>query len=58
MAEYEQVANAFVTYYYQMFDADRSQLGGLYGPDSMMTFEGAAVQGAEAIVAKFLVRAI
>jgi hypothetical protein len=30
MASIEQIGQSFVNYYYQIFDNDRSQLGGLY----------------------------
>jgi hypothetical protein len=53
--EFEQVGRAFVDFYYQTFDTDRTQLLSMYGADSMMTFEGTAVQGPELIVQKFLV---
>lgn len=45
------MAAGFASHYYGQFDADRTQLGALYGPDSMLTFEDKQVQGAEAIVA-------
>ncbi|WFD37117.1 Nuclear transport factor 2 [Malassezia japonica] len=48
----EQVAQQFTDYYYTTFDADRSQLAALYRPQSMLTFEGAQTQGAQAIVEK------
>lgn len=46
-----EVAAGFAQHYYGQFDADRSQLGALYGPDSMLTFEDKQVQGADQIVA-------
>ena len=46
------MAEQFVEFYYKTFDSDRTQLGSLYGPDSMLTFEAAPVQGAAAIVQK------
>ncbi|WFD00658.1 Nuclear transport factor 2 [Malassezia yamatoensis] len=45
----EQIAQQFTDYYYSTFDSDRSQLAALY---SMLTFEGAQTQGAQAIVEK------
>ncbi|UZJ55509.1 hypothetical protein CBS101457_004829 [Exobasidium rhododendri] len=48
----EAIAEQFCNFYYQTFDADRSTLGALYRPTSMLTFEGAQVQGSEAIVDK------
>ncbi|WFD36853.1 Nuclear transport factor 2 [Malassezia cuniculi] len=50
----EQVAQQFTNYYYTTFDQDRSQLGPLYRPQSMLTFEGAQTQGAQAIVEKLV----
>lgn len=43
-------------FYYKTFDADRTQLAALYGPDSMLTFEAAPIQGAASIVEKLNVR--
>ncbi|TKW17173.1 hypothetical protein SEVIR_5G348800v4 [Setaria viridis] len=43
------VARAFVEYYYNTFDASRGALAALYGHTSMLSFEGHAVAGAEAI---------
>ncbi|AXA50992.1 nuclear transport factor [Malassezia restricta] len=50
----EQVAQQFTDFYYSTFDTDRSQLGSLYRPHSMLTFEGAQTQGAQAIVEKLV----
>jgi len=47
-----QVAQAFVKLYYTTFDTDRKQLGILYQPQSMWSFEGNNVQGAENIINK------
>lgn len=46
------LAKQFCDFYYAQFDQDRSQLGNLYRDHSMLTFEGAQVQGALAIVEK------
>ncbi|MQL89911.1 hypothetical protein Taro_022497 [Colocasia esculenta] len=46
------VAKAFVEHYYRTFDTDRAGLGNLYQDASMLTFEGAKIQGSQAIVAK------
>ncbi|CAL9764061.1 unnamed protein product [Musa acuminata subsp. burmannicoides] len=46
------VAKAFVDHYYQTFDSNRAALGRLYQDGSMLTFEGAKIQGAAAIAAK------
>ncbi|THU50840.1 hypothetical protein C4D60_Mb06t24570 [Musa balbisiana] len=48
----DRVAKAFVDHYYQTFDSNRAALGRLYQDGSMLTFEGAKIQGAAAIVAK------
>ncbi|XP_067930303.1 nuclear transport factor 2-like [Watersipora subatra] len=40
--------------YYQMFDADRSQLGSFFSEESQLNFEsGDVIVGREAIIAKF-----
>ncbi|XP_008798933.1 nuclear transport factor 2B-like [Phoenix dactylifera] len=46
------LAKAFVEHYYRTFDTSRPGLGNLYQEGSMLTFEGAKTQGAQAIVAK------
>ena len=46
----------FVEYYYKAFDGNRQELAGLYGNDSMLTFEAAPHQGVAAIVDKLQVR--
>ncbi|KAJ3675781.1 hypothetical protein LUZ60_004823 [Juncus effusus] len=48
----DQVAKAFVDHYYRTFDANRPSLVTLYQDSSMLTFEGAKVQGAANIAAK------
>ncbi|OBT59549.1 hypothetical protein VE04_00117 [Pseudogymnoascus sp. 24MN13] len=45
-------AEQFTDFYYNQFDADRSQLAPLYRDNSMLTFESAAVAGAGPIVEK------
>lgn len=49
-------AEQFVDFYYKTFDADRSQLANLYGPDSMLTFEASPHQGVGNIIQKLQVR--
>ena len=50
---FEEVGKAFVTHYYQQFDANnRSALGSLYQDDSMLTFEREKMQGRDAIIDK------
>lgn len=51
-ADPDSVAQAFVNHYYQTFDNNRPALGNLYQDSSMLSFEGAKTQGAQAIVAK------
>lgn len=46
------VAKAFVEHYYRTFDSNRAGLANLYQEGSMLTFEGAKTQGAQAITAK------
>ncbi|XP_008790757.1 nuclear transport factor 2B [Phoenix dactylifera] len=46
------VAKAFVEHYYRTFDSNRAGLANLYQEGSMLTFEGAKTQGAQAIAAK------
>lgn len=48
------MAQQFCDFYYQTFDADRSQLGNLYKQDSMLTFETSQLQGANDIVEKLV----
>ncbi|KAJ9504689.1 hypothetical protein QJQ45_029771 [Haematococcus lacustris] len=45
-------SQAFLTYYYQLWESNRAALGTLYQDQSMLTFEGQKLQGAQAIVAK------
>ncbi|KAJ3125914.1 Nuclear transport factor 2 [Nowakowskiella sp. JEL0407] len=52
MADPAAIAKAFTEYYYQAFQTNRAQLGGLYKDISMMTFEGTQVLGTEKIVQK------
>ncbi|PIN13760.1 Nuclear transport factor 2 [Handroanthus impetiginosus] len=49
----EMVGRAFVDHYYHLFDHDRSALGSLYQPSSMLSFEGQKILGVEDISAKF-----
>ncbi|KFY67620.1 hypothetical protein V496_01511 [Pseudogymnoascus sp. VKM F-4515 (FW-2607)] len=52
MADFAGIAKQFTDFYYNQFDADRSQLAPLYRDNSMLTFESAAVAGAGPIVEK------
>ena len=53
--QYEEIGQAFVEHYYNLFQTSRDQLASLYQDDSMMTFEGSPVQGQAAIAEKFQV---
>ncbi|KAI9499543.1 hypothetical protein BDB00DRAFT_752822 [Zychaea mexicana] len=52
MSDFNQVAEAFVKFYYETFDSNREQLGPLYREHSMLTFEGQQFSGAGNIVQK------
>ncbi|CAA92380.3 Nuclear transport factor Nxt2 [Schizosaccharomyces pombe] len=54
MADYNALATQFTQFYYQTFDSDRSQLSSLYREESMLSFEGAQLQGTKAIVEKLV----
>jgi len=49
-----QVASAFVNYYYRTFDTNRGTLASLYTQDSVLTFEGEFFRGAQAIQEKLV----
>ncbi|CAN6644741.1 nuclear transport factor 2 [Trichomonascus vanleenenianus] len=50
--DFQNLAKQFCDFYYNQFDADRSQLGNLYRESSMLTFEQTQVQGSAAIIEK------
>ncbi|KAL3680868.1 hypothetical protein R1sor_023824 [Riccia sorocarpa] len=50
--EPDAVAKAFVEHYYTTFDTQRTNLVALYQDNSMLTFEGEKIQGAQNISAK------
>ncbi|KAL3493863.1 hypothetical protein BJX62DRAFT_68598 [Aspergillus germanicus] len=52
MADFTNIAQQFVNFYYQTFDANRSGLAGLYRDNSMLTFETSSVQGVNLIMEK------
>ncbi|KAF8191439.1 hypothetical protein K438DRAFT_1830511 [Mycena galopus ATCC 62051] len=52
MADPNSVAHQFVKIYYETFDSNRAGLEQLYRDTSMLTFEGAQILGAKAIVGK------
>ncbi|KAK9463205.1 uncharacterized protein V1516DRAFT_667109 [Lipomyces oligophaga] len=52
--DFESLAGEFTKFYYAQFDGDRAQLINLYRDHSMLSFEGAQVQGAKAIIEKLV----
>lgn len=54
-ANFQDVANQFVPFYYQTFDTTREALASLYRDTSMLTYESASVVGVAAIVDKLKV---
>ncbi|KAL1968368.1 hypothetical protein VTN77DRAFT_1897 [Rasamsonia byssochlamydoides] len=52
MADFNNVAQQFVQFYYKTFDENRANLAALYRDQSMLTFETAAIQGRTAIIEK------
>lgn len=48
--DFSTLAKQFTEFYYNQFDADRSQLGNLYRDQSMLTFETSQCQGTKDIV--------
>ncbi|KAK9173237.1 Nuclear transport factor 2 (NTF2) domain protein [Cryptosporidium meleagridis] len=51
--QFDQIGKQFVQHYYQTFQTNRPALGGLYGPQSMLTWEDTQFQGQANIVNKF-----
>lgn len=51
--DFQGIGKAFITHYYNTFDNNRAGLGELYRDQSLMTFEGAQVQGRQSIMGKF-----
>ncbi|KAL4885086.1 hypothetical protein BJY04DRAFT_159372 [Aspergillus karnatakaensis] len=52
MADFANIAQQFVTFYYQTFDGNRAGLAGLYRDHSMLTFETSSAQGVSSIMEK------
>merc|ERR1712065_116636 len=50
MGDMNEIGQAFVEHYYSTFDEDRSELGPLYTNESMLSFEGDGIMGANDIV--------
>ncbi|KAJ7494562.1 hypothetical protein B0H11DRAFT_2002380 [Mycena galericulata] len=53
-ANIDAVAGQFIDFYYATFDSDRANLAALYRDNSMLSFEGAQIAGAAAIVEKLV----
>eukprot|EP01134_Creolimax_fragrantissima_P006511 CFRG6511T1 len=49
---FKEIGDQFAQFYYQTFDTNRAGLAPLYQADSMMTWEGTACQGQQAIIEK------
>eukprot|EP00906_Rhabdomonas_costata_P025312 RCo036219 len=49
---FSEVGTAFVGHYYNTFDTNRAGLMALYRDNSLMTFEGAQIQGKQKIMEK------
>ncbi|OJJ71897.1 hypothetical protein ASPBRDRAFT_43269 [Aspergillus brasiliensis CBS 101740] len=54
MADFQNIAQQFVQFYYQTFDSDRQQLAGLYRDNSMLTFETSSQMGVAPIMEKLM----
>ncbi|CAO3588513.1 unnamed protein product [Absidia cylindrospora] len=54
MADFNQIAKAFVEFYYQTFDTNRPGLQTLYREGSMLTFEGQQFRGANDVTEKLV----
>lgn len=54
--QFQEIGQAFVEHYYNLFQSDKTQLCTLYQDDSLLTFEGAQQQGQAAIAEKFRAR--
>ncbi|EFA76552.1 nuclear transport factor 2 [Heterostelium album PN500] len=46
----DQISRQFLEHYYNTFDADRKALAPLYTPQSVLTWEGKAIQGKDNII--------
>jgi len=52
---FEQVGRQFIEHYYSLFDTNkRTDLGALYQPESMLSFEGEKFQGRDNIAKKIV----
>eukprot|EP00993_Chasmostoma_nieuportense_P005062 NODE_5701_length_622_cov_321.931313_g5537_i0.p2 GENE.NODE_5701_length_622_cov_321.931313_g5537_i0~~NODE_5701_length_622_cov_321.931313_g5537_i0.p2 ORF type:complete len:122 (-),score=35.93 NODE_5701_length_622_cov_321.931313_g5537_i0:196-561(-) len=54
MTDFNAVGKAFVQHYYNTFDTNRQALSALYRDSSLMTFEGAQLQGQANIIQKLM----
>ena len=50
---FQEVGQGFVGQYYQFFSTNRPSLAGVYRPNSLMTWAGQQMQGADAIMERF-----
>ena len=50
--QFDSIGRQFVDHYYKTFDTNRSQLGALYGANSMLSFENEQFQGPDNIMKK------
>ena len=54
-ADFQNIANAFVQHYYQLFDSNRAGLQSLFVDSSLMTFENEQFMGMQNIMTKLTV---
>ncbi|KAI7856965.1 nuclear transport factor 2 [Circinella umbellata] len=54
MSNFQQVAEAFVKFYYETFDSNRQNLAPLYREGSMLTFESQQFSGSASITEKLV----
>ncbi len=50
--EFEQIGNAFAQHFYNVFDQNRANLAPLYQEQSLLTYQGAKIQGRVNILKK------
>ncbi|KAG5510317.1 hypothetical protein JKF63_07645 [Porcisia hertigi] len=50
---FQQVGTGFVDHYYTYFSTQRSQLAGIYRPNTLLTWQREQMQGVDAIMARF-----
>jgi len=52
MADINAIAKQFTDFYYTTFDSNRANLSSLYRPESMLSWEGSPIVGANSITEK------